>query len=314
MEQFVFDFDRNSNGFRSFSDRISALPLHGTSGSNAPPWTSIEEDGSHVQVFENAIPSNDRIYDIPQTRATTFDGHTPSDRSVSSVHRKPRVKTLIWPVFVITVPMALLSAALLGLVFGYRVRTQASLFASEAGDSQDVHRHNSFVLVNYPATRLVFAASFLSTLAPMLGSFVMVLWSLRIAQSMRAAPVRLQYTRLPTPYQLTLVIGLTLASTERLRRYFGYLFSRSRPSIPPVVHHAAMMLTVSIICAAAVFSADTALHYSTSTISFDVISSSIQPVYEYGRGLSQYCLKFDRLVNEGFPCSYNITIDNPNGW
>ena len=314
MEQFNFNFDCNSDGFRNFSDRIAVLPLPGTSGYKTPPWTGIEDEGANVHVFENDIPTDDDALHVPRTRVTNFDGHTHSDRSVNAVHGKTRIKSLLWPVLAITVPIALLSAALLGLVFGYRVRTQPSLFVPDAGRYQDIHRHNSYVLVDYPATRLVFAASFLSTLAPMLGSFIMVLWSLRIAQSMRTASAELQYTHLPTPYQLSLVIGLTLASTERLRRYFGYLFSKSRPSIPPVVHHAALMFTASIICAAAVFLADTALHYSTSTISFDVISSTVRPVYQYGRGLSQYCLNFDRIENLGFPCSFNLTVDNPDGW
>jgi hypothetical protein len=314
MEHFNFNFNRSSDGFPPFSDRIATSQLRGSSGYMAPPWTDMEGDGNDIRVFENEIPNDDRSYEDSHTRGPRRVADASSDRSVASVHGKTRIKSLLWPVLVITVPIALLSAALLALVFGYRVRTQPSLFASDVGSYQDTHGHHSYFLVNYPATRLVFAASFLSTLAPMLGSFIMVLWSLRIAQSMRTASAELQYTRMPTPYQLSLVIGLTLASTERLRRYFGYLFSRSRPSIPPVVHHAAMMFTASIICAAAVFLADTALHYSTSTISFDVISSNIQPLYEYGRGLSPYCLDFDRIQNSGFPCSYNITVPNPNGW
>jgi hypothetical protein len=314
MEHFNFNFNRSNDGLASFSDRVAASQLRSPSGYAAPTWTEIEGEGTNFRVFENEIPDDDRRYNVPRRRAAKRGADASSDRSVSSVHRKTRIKSLLWPMLVITVPIALLSAALLGLVFGYRVRTQPSLFAADTGGYQDVHRHSSYVLVNFPATRLVFAASFLSTLAPMLGSFIMVLWSLRIAQSMRTASAELQYTRLPTPYQLSLVIGLTLASTERLRRYFGYLFSRSRPAIPPVVHHAAIMFTASIICAAMVFLADTALHYSTSTISFDDISSNIQPLYNYGRGLSQYCLNFDRIGNMGFPCSYNITVDDPNGW
>lgn len=317
MDHFNFGFNRSSDGLASFSDRITASELRGLRGSSgymASPWTDIEGEGTEVRVFENEIPNADRSHDILRTRPAKRGADASSDRSVSSVHRKTRIKSLLWPVLVITVPIALLSAALLGLVFGYRVKTQPSLFAADTGGYEDLHRHNSYVLVNFPATRLVFAASFLSTLAPMLGSFIMMLWSLRIAQSMRTASAELQHNLMPTPYQLSLIIGLTLASTERLRRYFGYLFSRSRPSIPPVVHHAAMMFTASIILAAAVFLADIALHYSTSTIDFDIISSNIQPLYGYGRGLSQYCLTFDRIANMGFPCSYNITVDNPNGW
>lgn len=313
---FNFNFNRSSDGFPSFSERTGISKLRGSSAYMAPLQTDVEGDGADtdVGVFENEIPNDVSREETRPSPPTKRRVTASSDRSVSSVHRKTLIRSLLWPVLVITVPIALLSATLLGLVFGYRVRTQPSLFASDSGGYQDISRHSSYVLVNFPATRLVFAASFLSTLAPMLGSFVMVLWSLRIAQSMRTASAKSEYTRLPTPYQLSLVIGLTLASTERLRRYFEYLFSRSRPSIPPVVHHAAMMFTASIMCAAAVFLADTALHYSTSTISFDVIGSNIQTLHEYGRGLSQYCLDFDRIANLGFPCSYNITVDNPNGW
>ena len=314
MDHFNFGFNRSSEGFRSFSDRIAASPLRDSSGYMAPLSTDMEGEDTNVPIFENEIPSHHNKSAFLRTRPVKHGADSSSDLSISSVHRKTRIKSLLWPVFVITVPIALLSATLLGLVFGYRVRTQPSLFAADAGGYQDIHRHNSYVLVNFPATRLVFAASFLSTLAPMLGSFIMVLWSLRIAQSMRTASAELRYTHMPTPYQLSLVIGLTLASTERLRRYFRYLFSRSRPSIPPVVHHAAIMFTASIFLAAALFLADTALHYSTSTIDFDVISSNVQPLYEYGRGLSQYCLTFDRIGNQGFPCSFNITVDDPNGW
>jgi hypothetical protein len=294
------------------SGRMAVSHLRGVSGYLAPSRMDIEDDDTTVPVFENETPHDERRHETRQARALMRPADAASDRSASSVHRKTRIKSLLWPVLVITVPIVLLSATLLGLIFGYRVRTQPSLFASDAGTYQDVHRHSSYVFVNYPATRLVFAASFFSTLAPVLGSFIMALWSLRIAQSMRTASAELQYTHMPTPYQLSLVMRLILVSTERLRRYFSYLFSRSRLTIPPVVHHAAVVLTTSIICAAAVFLADTALHYSTSTIAFDVISSNFQPLHEYGRGLSQYCLNFDRIENLGFPCSYNITVDDAN--
>lgn len=314
MEHFNFGFNRSSDGCASFSDRIATSRLRGSLSYMAPSWTDMDGQDSNIQIFDNEIPNDQRGHDTAGRRPAESGADVSSDRSVTSVHQQTRIKSLLWPVLVITVPMALLCATLLGLVFGYRVRTQASLFAADASGYQDLQRNSSYVLVNFPATRLVFAASFLSTLAPMLASFIMALWSLRIAQSMRTASAQLQYTLMPTPYQLSLVIGLTLASIERLRRYFGYLFSKSRPSIPPVVHHAAIMFTASIILAAAVFVADTALHYSTSTIDFDVINTNIDSLHEYGRGLSQYCLGFDRMGNVGFPCSYNITVSNPNRW
>src|SRR5262249_19687904 len=157
---------------------------------------------------------------------------------------KKRIKSLLGSVLIITLPLTLLSAALLGLVYGYRVGTEPSLF----GESSKAYG-NAFVLFNYPATRLMFSASFLSTLSPMLRSFIMTLWGLLVARNMRSSSVGCWYDHLPTPYQLSLIVGITLASTERLRRYYAYLCSRSRSSIPPVMHHAAMMFTTSLVLA-----------------------------------------------------------------
>lgn len=270
-------------------------------------WSDSRNDSGYIPAFENTIPVE------PPTKAGSpehgeqrgIDGSP--ECTAPSVHRKSPIKSLLWPVLVITVPIALLSTALLALVLGYHVKSQPSLFDAGIQSGDDT----GYILVNYPATRLVFAASFLSTVAPILGSFIMMLWHLRTSQSMRTAAVEGQSGLLPTPYQLSLIIGITLASAERLRRYFRYLCSYERPTIPPVLHHAATMFTFSIILAVAVFFADVALHYTTSTISFDAITHDTQPTYEYGRGLSHYCLNFNRTENEGFPCSYNITVDDP---
>src|SRR5271156_7145669 len=149
---FNFNFNRSSDGLPSFSDRVVPSQFHDRSRYTAPPWTGIDGDGTDVPVFDNEIPNDDRTYGVRQMQDTNLEARSPSDRSVSSVHRKTRIKSLLWPVLVITLPMALLSAALLGLVFGYRVRSQPDVFASDVGGYQDLH--SSYVLVNYPATRL----------------------------------------------------------------------------------------------------------------------------------------------------------------
>src|ERR1700722_6791762 len=176
-----------------------------------------------IQNFQDEISANG---DGPRSPLTK-----PPDRSVevdassyssqAPMYWEERIKPLLLPMLAVTCPLALVSAALLGLVYGYRVGTEQSLFAPNS-DADG----NGYVLVNYPATRLLFAASFLSTLAPILGSFVMTLWTLVVARDLRTASIGRQVDHLPTPYQLSLIIGLTLASTERLWRYYVYLFSR----------------------------------------------------------------------------------------
>jgi hypothetical protein len=221
--------------------------------------------------------------------------------SVSEHNHRPLLRNVIWPMTAVILPITLLSGVLVGLVWGYRVVPEQGLFPYSSNANQTIG--SAWILVDYSATRLVFVASWLSTLAPALASFIMVLWSLRVAQAMRAASVALDAGHLPTPYQLSLIIGVTLASTQRLRRYFEYVLSGSRPQIPPILHKAALILTLCILLACGVFIADTALHYYTVTVPFSKYSTNTQAMHSFGRGQSDACLNWNRTENLCFPCS-----------
>lgn len=151
--------------------------------------------------------------------------------------------------------------------------------------------------------RLVFAASFLSTVAPLLASFIMTLWSLIASANMRQASSDSHFENLPTPYQLSLLVGVCLASIEQLRSFLGYALSRQRRTrVPPVLTKAATIFSLTICLAAGVFVADTALHYLTSTIVFDHITTVYPAERASGFGLSALCLNLDRVgQNAGFP-------------
>lgn len=243
-------------------------------------------------------------------RHGTHDVEASSNGRVS-IQRKTLLKSLFWPLVIIIIPITLLSTALLGLIYGYRVNSDDSLFPTSTAVDEHSGRR-SYVLVNYSATRLVFVASFLSSLAPILASSIMTLWSLPIAERMRIASIKSQHSALPTPYQLSLVVGIILASYERLWQYFLYAFSKSPSKIAPVLNQTAIMLSIAIILAAAVCVSDSALHYYTETIPFDRISVNLQPTRSFGRGLSERCLNFNRTKNYQLPCSYDPMGENPD--
>ena len=260
--------------------------------------------------WRNSLPPDD----FPQPKeAKDLEGR--ANLSEVELHTRSLAGSLFWPVLAITVPISLISASLLALVFAYQVKSEKSLFES-AQTSSDTG-NGLYILVNYSATRIVFAASFLSTLAPILGSFIMALWALPVAQMMRDASIGNEMQNLPTPYQLSLIIGLTLSSLERLRAYFAYACSRSRrAAMPPVLNRAAMTMTFSVVLAVAVFVTDTVLHYTTTTIEFDQLSAPTGPIFEYGRGLSARCADFNRSANNGLPCSFDYAQmqNNPDGY
>jgi hypothetical protein len=261
-----------------------------------------------INNFSDQIPPSDN----PRlSRITTRQLHHEIDvqNDHTNVHRRSLAKSLFWPTLILITPITLLSAALLALVFAYEAQTDPDLFQPSGHSSQG---SSSYILVNFSATRLVFVASFLSSTAPILTSFVMTLWTLPAVESMRLASLEHNYSQLPTPYQLSLVIGMTLASYERLWRYLAYLVSPSRSQIPRVVHRAAAMLMATTILALAVFGSDAALHFTTTTVPFNQITSIAIPDLQYGRGLSEICLNFDRLENQGLPCSYNLLGTDPN--
>lgn len=165
---------------------------------------------------------------------------------------------------------------------------------------------------NNLAARLVFVASFLSTVAPLLGSYIMALMALPISRDLKLASNSSEFLRLPTPFQMSLLIGILVAATDQLRSYFGYLIRREhRAGIPPVLHRSAWMLTFSIILAGGVAISDAVLHYTTSTIEFDQVFVRAEPDGEFGRGVSEFCLSFDR-EKIGLPCSVEYDFVDPN--
>src|ERR1700733_7444074 len=131
----------------------------------------------------------------------------------------------------------------------------------------------------------------------------MTLWSFKIAQEIRNASVDGKRNDLPTAYQLSLLVGLDLASSDRLRRFLSYSH-KSQTRIPPVLRRTALILTLGTLLSVLVLIGDTILHYTTSTIPFDQISIS-KHRSECGRGLSQQCLELNRMENGGLPCSLN---------
>lgn len=266
---------------------------------NTPVKTEPRRDPNDISHWRNSLPPADY-----QPYEESKHSHSHSNISNLSWRPKSTSSSLVWPVLGITVPIALVSASLLALVFAYRVKSEASLFGGAGSDASS--QHGLYILVNYSATRIVFAASLLSTLAPILGSFIMTLWCLPAARMMKDASANNELLHLPTPYQLSLIVGLTLASLERLRAYLAYAFSRSRKAaLPPVLNRAATVMIFSLFLATAVFVTDTALHYTTSTIEFDQLSRPNAPNFAFGRGLSPTCLKLNRLENHGLPCSWD---------
>lgn len=125
----------------------------------------------------------------------------------------------------IAIPMVVLSCLLLGLVFNNQVLGSDPV----SGSLQLPMDHISFsgaYLVNYSATKLITVASWTSSVAPLLPTFVMILLSYPAASKIREASVQNSTSSLPTAFQLALYLRNLNGSIESLWDWYRHNLGR----------------------------------------------------------------------------------------
>jgi len=258
------------------------------------PGVSYNETGVRSQ-YSSAVnlPDSSTVY-----RADACEDFT-HVKPYESIFRR-----LVWPATVICVPMLLLSVALLYVVFHHLIEPVENVFDPNSGlENFNDHR---YLLVNFSATKLVFVASFLSTMAPLLAGCILQLTGVLVYRELiKTSHVR-HFAILPTPYQMSLLVGVLSASYEQLYNAFVHLLSRKRRArVSPVLLYAVWIFLLSALLGLAVALTDAYLHIATQTVSMTLYSKTTTPTAELGRGVNSYCLGVDRVKdNYGFPCTY----------
>lgn len=125
---------------------------------------------------------------------------------------------------VTTVPMVLLPAILLHLVFAYRL-TQNVTASLDLQTSTDVEQSTSTAYyVNFSSTTFVFIASLMSTLASTLVASLMVLYSYPIVSKIVKNSENDGSADLPTPFQLGLLVQLSKGGLGSVWSWAKYSF------------------------------------------------------------------------------------------
>lgn len=146
----------------------------------------------------------------------------------------------------LTIPMLVLSGLLLGLVFSNRVTSSSPQQANGlpiVGGQPEGGAY--FVMIS--ATRLTTVASWSSTLTPLLPGFVMMLVFFPIASRINSRSEAADISRLPTPYQLNLLLGMSGGGPGALWEWAKYMFWRRREKSILVVRLSAALLTISLL-------------------------------------------------------------------
>ncbi|EPS44811.1 hypothetical protein H072_1184 [Dactylellina haptotyla CBS 200.50] len=182
----------------------------------------------------------------------------------------------------LTLPMLALCGLLLGLVFKYRV-TGSSLVIVE-GDSEV-----GAYLVRISASSFTTIASWSSSIAPLLPGLIMALMFFSIASSIRTSSTTGDVTKLPTPYQLNLLVIMATGRPGAIWEWGKYMVWKRRQTTTKVVRLSAALLVLSTLLGYLIWAADTWLHIATTTVLLDQTTPSTSPVASYGRKLSASC-------------------------
>jgi hypothetical protein len=135
----------------TFSNHLAARRLRGLV--QLPSREEVMSNIPEMEPFRNDIPMTDFETNYPPDwplRDTFATTPVVPRKDSEPTSQKALVQKLIIPTAVVIIPMAIIAASLLGLVFGYRVRSDETLFPSP-GDSNNLKDH-SYVLVDFSAS------------------------------------------------------------------------------------------------------------------------------------------------------------------
>jgi hypothetical protein len=190
----------------------------------------------------------------------------------------------------VVLPMIILSGVFIGLVFGWRVvvpvDTPSDKFSNSlslVNNSQSMH---SAFFVDIDSARLVTVASWTSTVIPFLLPWLMLLYSYHLA----ARFLSQDPNKLPTPFQLRLLIELCTGALGSLWNVFTYRTAhRDRKRGNSMVAMTASIFLVCTVLSLCILLADTWLHLTTTTVLLLQTAPSPGNPLQLSRALSPEC-------------------------
>jgi hypothetical protein len=169
---------------------------------------------------------NNRTRPVPAPR--TEDNPRPAI-PISPVRVKGAVSDILLALAITFLPLAILTAVLLGIIFHYRVvPNNYSILQLPQGSESS---YGSFYLVDFSATRLITVASWSSGVAPLLPGFVMTLLSYPAGKRILKASEDESAVSLMTPFQLSLFISSLKGGIGPLWKWSKYLVWRRGGSL-----------------------------------------------------------------------------------
>lgn len=135
-------------------------------------------------------------------------------------------RDIFWALTCVSLPMLLVTGIFIGLVYANQVSNHDDLGANPLSTSQSTD--SAAYYIAYSAPRLITVSSWASTVASFTATFIMVLVSYPIAKSYANDSKSGSIEKVPTAYQLRLIIGVLGGGLGSLWSWLQYCFWRKR--------------------------------------------------------------------------------------
>ena len=191
----------------------NSQPMSGENGTTEQQESGKPNDGTM------AIDTNEKSGDVPPTKHHKY-GKIQGGQS-----------EMLLAALVLIIPMLVLTVVLIGLVLTHLMPKIGSTYSVAEKIGLPL---GSAYYVNYSATRLVFISSVSSTLAPFLISAAMYLYSYPLALSFTRSSDKEVVAKLPSPYQLDLIIQAIDARLKSLWSMLLYICTSKRKRVPVI--------------------------------------------------------------------------------
>ena len=148
---------------------------------------------------------------------------------------------------ILVIPMLALALVLIGLVFSNLMPTTNASYST--GNKTDLPLGQAYY-VAYSATRLVFVSSVSSTLSTVLMGSAMLLFSYPVAAYLARKSDAEVTSKLPTPYQLSLMVNLIEAKLLSLFSVLSYIAGSKKKKVavvPDLARLITMLLGLAVL-------------------------------------------------------------------
>lgn len=306
--------DGNSNlqaHFRFFEDDTT------TPHSEEPPspehfestftWDAVDNNKNTTTRSEE--PSVPEYFDSTFTWDPADATYPAEPASGAKAARRPLFYDLGAPTICVVLPLTLLAALITGLViFGEQRISHDGSF----GEKVLPPTSRFFILVDVANTWLLSLSSVSSTVAGYMAPVIMILQMYLNAQAVEQSSSRNDQDpdRLLTPYQLSLMLGLSSGSLERWWRFERYARATTN-KIPFILRRTVSTLKLSLLLSSFIIIADQVFHYTTTTVQISQATKK-STLSTFGRGLTEECLSMRREDNYGWPCSLDEALISQN--